>query len=81
MIFVKAKKFTLDWLEKYGMGITYMQCDCYIFSKYLLFQMENLVFQSKYLVVRSKTLDFDRNTRYFESEILKYKVFQTLNLE
>ena len=34
--------------------------------------MKNLVFQSKYLLFRSKTLNFDRNTRYFESEILKY---------
>ena len=29
------------------------------------------MFQSKYLVFRLKTLDFDPNTRYFESEILK----------
>ena len=29
--------------------------------------MENLVF-------RSKTLNFDRNTRYFESEILRYYI-------
>ena len=33
---------------------------------------ENLVFQSKYPVFLSKTLDFDQNTRYFESEILQY---------
>ena len=31
-----------------------------------------IVFQSKYLVFRSKTSDFDRNTRHFESESLKY---------
>ena len=31
--------------------------------------MKDLVFQSKYLVFRLETLDFDRNTRYFESEI------------
>ena len=30
---------------------------------------EKLVFQSKYLVFRSKTLDFDRNTRYFKSKM------------
>ena len=50
--------------------------DCHIFSKYLAFQMKNLVFQSKYyfeiLLFRSKAMDFDRNTRYFESEISKY---------
>ena len=34
--------------------------------------MKNLVFQSKYLVIQWKTLDFDQNTRYFESETLKY---------
>ena len=38
--------------------------------------MKNLVFQSKYLVFRLKTLDFDRNTRFFEPEILKYQIFQ-----
>ena len=41
-----------------------MEYDCHISSKYLVFQMKNLVFQLK-------TLDFDRNARYFESEILK----------
>ena len=51
-----------------------MEYDCYIFSKYLVFQMEDLVF-------RSKNLDFDRNARYFESEISKYQVFYTLNLK
>ena len=51
---------------------TYMECNCHIFSKYLLFQMKHLVFQSKYLLFQPKTLDFDQNTRYFESEILKY---------
>ena len=30
---------------------------------------ENLVFQSKYLVFPSKTLDFDRNTRYQNKKI------------
>ena len=49
-----------------------MEYNCHIFSKYLVFQMKNLVFQSKYLVFQWKTLDFDQNTRYFESEILKY---------
>ena len=49
-----------------------MEYGCHIFSKYLVFQMKNLVFQSKYLVFRLKALDFDRNTRYFESEISKY---------
>ena len=38
--------------------------------------MKNLVFQSKYLVFRLKTLAFDRNTRFFEPEILKYQIFQ-----
>ena len=38
--------------------------------------MKNLVFQSKYLVFRLKTLDFDQNTRFFEPEILKYQIFQ-----
>ena len=37
-----------------------MEYDCRKFSKYL-------VFQSK-----SKTLDFDRNARYFESESLPH---------
>ena len=41
----------------------------------LVFQSKYLVFQSKCLVFRSKTVDFDLNTRYFQSEILKYKVF------
>ena len=49
-----------------------MEYDCYISSKYLVFQIKNLAFQSKYLVFQSKTLDFDQNTRYFDSEILKY---------
>ena len=49
-----------------------MEYDRYTFLKYLVFQMKNLVF-------RLKTLDFDRNSRYFKSEILKYQVFQTLN--
>ena len=31
-------------------GHTYMEYDYYIFSKYLVFQMKNLVLQSKYLV-------------------------------
>ena len=39
----------------------YMEYDCHIFSKYLICQM--------------KSLDLDQNTRYFESEVLKYKVF------
>ena len=34
--------------------------------------MKNLVFQSKYLIFWTKALDFDRNTKYFESEILEY---------
>ena len=37
-----------------------------------IFQMKDLVSQSKYLVFQSKCLDFDRNARYFESEISKY---------
>ena len=41
--------------------------------------MKNLVFQQKYLIFRSKTLDFNRNTRYFESGVAKYQVFHTLN--
>ena len=45
--------------------IEYMEYDCHILSKYLVFQIKNLVFWSN-------TLDFDRNTRYFESEISKY---------
>ena len=35
--------------------------------------MKNLVFQSKYLAFRSKTLDFGWNTKYFESNVLKIK--------
>ena len=35
---------------------------------------KNLGFQ-----FRRKTLDFDRNTRYFKSNILKYSVFHILN--
>ena len=37
-----------------------MECDCHIISKYLVFQMKNLVSQSK-------TLDFQKfqNTRFF----------------
>ena len=49
-----------------------MEYDCHIFLKYLVFQMKNLVFQSKHVVFWSKSLDFDRNTRYFESEISEY---------
>ena len=49
-----------------------MEYDCHIFLKYLVFQRKNLG-------SRFKTLDFDRNSRYFESEILKYQVFHTLN--
>ena len=56
-----------------------MEYNCHIFSKYLVFQMKDLVFQSKYLVFRLETLDLDRSTRYFESEISKYQVFHTLN--
>ena len=60
---------------------TPMEYDCHIFSNYLVFQMKNLVFQAEYLVFRSKPLDFDRTTRYFESEISNYQVFHTLNLK
>ena len=35
-----------------------MKHDCHIFSKCLACQMKNLVFQSKYLAFRLKTLDF-----------------------
>ena len=49
----------------------FMEYDCHIFSKYLVF-LKNLVFQSKYLVFRSKSLNFEWNTKYFESNILKY---------
>ena len=56
-----------------------MEYNCHIFSKYLVFQMKDLVFQSKYLVFRLETLDLDRSTRYFESEVSKYQVFHTLN--
>ena len=52
----------------------------YIFET-LIFQMEKLVFQAKYLVCRSKTLDFDRNTRYFKSEFFTCQVFHLLNLK
>ena len=33
-----------------------MEHDCHVFSKYLVFEMKNQVFQSKYLAFRSKTL-------------------------
>ena len=59
----------------------YMEYNCHIFSKYLVFQIENLAFQSKYQVFLWKTLDFNRNTRYLKSEILKYQVFHTFNLK
>ena len=42
--------------------------------------MRNLVFQSKYPVFRTKTLDFDQSTRYFELEILKYLEFGILTI-
>ena len=51
----------------------YYEYDCYIFSKYLVFQMKNLGFPSKYLVFPLKTFDFDRNTGYFESENFDYE--------
>ena len=60
------------WMSKFKFHyLCDMEYDCHIFSKYLVLQIKNVVFQSKYLVPRSKTLDFDRNTRYFESEISK----------
>ena len=43
--------------------------------------MKNLVFQSKYRVFCSKTLDFDQNTSSFDLEFLKDYVFYTLNLK
>ena len=36
---------------------------------------ENLVFQSKYLVFPSKTLDFDRNTRYQNKKLRNTRFF------
>ena len=36
---------------------------------------ENLVFQSKYLVFPSKTLDFDRNTRYQNKKLQNTRFF------
>ena len=42
---------------------------------------EKLSISIEILVFRSKTLNFDRNTRYFESEMSKYQVFHTLNLK
>ena len=53
----------------------FMEYDCRMFSKYLVFQMENLVFQSKCIVFWLKTLDFDQ-IRNFET-----LVFDTLNLK
>ena len=38
------------------------------------------IFHLKYLAFQLKTLDFDQNTRYFESEILKY-IFSFSHLE
>ena len=58
-----------------------MEYDCHIFSKYLVFQMKNLVLQSKYLVFRLKTLDFDRNTRNFESENFEILGFSHLEFD
>ena len=58
-----------------------MECDCHIFSKYLVFQMKNPVFQLKCLVFQSKNLDFDQNTKYLETEILKYQVFHAQNFK
>ena len=52
------------------LSTTSLEYDCHIFLKYLVCQMKNLVFQSNCLLFR--TLDFDRNTRCFKSEILKY---------
>ena len=34
-----------------------MEYDCHIFSKYPVFQMKNLVFQSKYLVFRFRNFE------------------------
>ena len=36
---------------------------------------ENLVFQSKYLVFSSKTIDFDRNTRYQNRKLRNTRPF------
>ena len=49
-----------------------MEYHCHIPSKYLIFQMKNLAFHSKYLIFLLKTLDFDRNIKYFKSEVSKY---------
>ena len=72
------REFT--WCVRRKICRWHMECDCHIFSKYLVFQMKNLLFKSKYLVFRSKTLNFDQNSRYLESEILKNQVFHNLDL-
>ena len=43
--------------------------------------MKSLVFQQKYLVFGSKTLNFNQNTKYFESEIFQITSFLHLAFE
>ena len=45
-----------NYLFNYIAQSNYMEYDCHIFSKCLVFQMKNLVFQLKYLVFRWKYL-------------------------
>ena len=55
-------------------------CDTYGIKLSHVFEIpdisnENLVFQSKYLVFPSKTLDFDRNTRYQNKKLQNTRFF------
>ena len=56
--------------ERFSVTSMFMQFNCHILPNCLVFQLKNLVFQSKYLAL--KNLDFDQNNSYLESEMLKY---------
>ena len=61
----------LHFYKAYGHCTWNMEYDCHIFSKYLVFQMKNVVFQSKYLALRSKIRNFEKlGFSHLEYEIL-----------
>ena len=57
--------------ESHDMCMYVLALSLFVFWQYR-FQMRNLATQTKNLVFRSKTLNFDQNIRYFKHIILKY---------
>ena len=75
---VKQKVFKVNKTYFNQKGMEY---DCYNLYEISSISNEKPSISIKIPSISIKTLDFDGNTRYFESEILKYLVFYNLNLE